>query len=98
LATPGDASNVSVREFRHSKDFRSVTLNGETFLLTPREAQLIDLLAQARADGFPDVSEATILDRMGTGKRVRDIFASRRRRIFKKLVRSDKWGTHRLNV
>src|SRR5262245_34216974 len=84
--------------FHHSPDFRDVRLNGEHYILTGREAQLIQILFDAYDTGTPNVSNAWILDRMGTGKRVRDVFSSKRRYLFEKLVRSDSKGTCRLNL
>jgi len=85
-------------EFRHSEDFRSVSLNGETFTLTSKEAQVIEILTTAHLNGTPDISTEAILDRIGSGKRVRDVFPKARRAIFHKLVRTEKRGTYRLNI
>jgi hypothetical protein len=93
-----EANSQPTIGFHHSPDFRDVSLNGEHYLLTGREAQLIQILFDAYNTGSPNVSNAWILDRMGTGKRVRDVFSSKRRYLFEKLVRSDSKGTSRLNL
>jgi hypothetical protein len=96
LQQPGSSA---LDEFRHSVDFRTIVLKGEKFTLTTKEAQVVQMLKEAYDNGMPDLSGETILDRIGSGKRVRDVFPGNHREIYYKLIRSgERRGTYRLNV
>jgi hypothetical protein len=60
---PGAASEQAA-EFQHSADFRSVTLRGRAYSLTSRQAQVIQILDEALANGHPDVAHAFILEEL----------------------------------
>jgi hypothetical protein len=92
-----EKSNVKV--FTHSPDYRTVKLGENILALTTREAQLIEILHDYYKRGTPEVGAEHILDRIASGKRVRDIFATKRRHIFRELVRpGQQKGTFRLNL
>lgn len=89
---------TQTKEFAHSPDFRSVTLKGQTFTLTPAQARIIDILYQNYENGTPVVSQAHLLEESdSTSKRLRDIFKDSS--AWKNLVASgEKRGTYRLNI
>ncbi len=61
--------------FDHSDDFRSVVKNGKTFTLTPMQAQVIQLLSEARGEGIGFVSQHHILENLDSKtKSLRDLF------------------------
>jgi hypothetical protein len=85
--------------FTHSPDYRSVTIRGKTHSLTPRQAQVIQILHEAHESGNPEVSHDFILEKMETNNsRWQDTFKSNR--IARNaLIRVGKTrGTLRLNL
>ncbi|MFZ3214943.1 MAG: hypothetical protein WA192_02685 [Candidatus Acidiferrales bacterium] len=50
--------------FTHSDDYRSVALRGGTHTLTAQQAQMVEILDQAHANGHRDVSIAHILEQL----------------------------------
>jgi hypothetical protein len=99
---PGDKPENAPREpapFTHSLDYRSVSLRGKTHSLTPRQAQLIQILHEAHESGNPEVSHAFILEKMETNNsRWQDTFKSNRD-AKKALIRIGATrGTLRLNL
>jgi len=61
--------------FTHSEDYRTVTLNGSEFVLTPNQAAVVQLLYEAHRNGTPALGQAYLLERTGSsGSRVRDVF------------------------
>jgi hypothetical protein len=69
-STPTDA-------FKHSPDFRSVNINGRGFSLTPKQAQVIEVLWNAYSNGTPEVGQAAILEEVSpytSTKRLKALF------------------------
>jgi hypothetical protein len=66
--------------FTHSDDYRTVTLRGVTYTLTPRQAQIIEILHSAYESGQPDVSVHYILEKLETRNgRWQDTFKSNKK-------------------
>ena len=84
--------------FRHSPDFRSVTLRGNQLVLTPQIAQIVQYLYEQHKNGTPDVSADSVLEHIGSGKRLRDCFPGEHRKLYKELIDSKAKGTVRLNL
>jgi hypothetical protein len=60
--------------FRYSPDYRSVTCGDEAFTLTPRQAQVVQLLYEAQVAGTPELGQACILERIESAtRRLRDV-------------------------
>lgn len=87
------------RAFTHSSDYRSVTVRGENFTLTSRQAQTIQILDESRQSGTPDVGKDYLLEQLGTpSSRLRDSFKTSLA-AWKALVKIGlKKGTYRLSV
>jgi 7-cyano-7-deazaguanine synthase in queuosine biosynthesis len=84
--------------FRHSSDFRSITFQHEEYTLTPRQAQIVEILYEARSQETPEIGQDTILVRIDApvGTRLRDLF--RDSPLWQTLVvRGKRKGTVRLN-
>jgi hypothetical protein len=73
-----EAEEQKIEEaFSHTEDYRSVTSRGRTFLLTPRQAQFIQILHEAYKSGRPYVSIHTLMEELGTpNSRWQDTFSS----------------------
>jgi hypothetical protein len=86
-------------EFTHSEDYRSVTVRGQNFTLTSRQAQVIQILDENRRNGTPEVGKDYLLEKLETpNSRLRDSFKSNLP-AWKILVKvGTKKGTFRLNV
>jgi hypothetical protein len=86
-------------EFLHSDDYRSVTVRGQNFTLTSRQAHVIQILDENRRNGLPDVGKDYLLEKLETpNSRLRDSFKSNFL-AWKVLVKTGtKKGTVRLNV
>jgi hypothetical protein len=86
--------------FEYAEDFRSVVLRGVAYSLTPRQAQVIELLFGVRGTGMPELSQEYILDRIGSKSlrlTLRDVF--RKSPAWKTLVvPGDRRGMYRLNL
>ncbi|MCC6238130.1 MAG: hypothetical protein IT299_11240, partial [Dehalococcoidia bacterium] len=65
-ATPTAGFVEPVPGFRHSADFRSAQWNGQSFSLTPQQAQVVEMLLDAWLNGTPDLGQGYLLDRIGT--------------------------------
>jgi hypothetical protein len=99
-ATPNveSKSNAATSPFTHSEDYRSVTVRGETYTLTPEQAQMIEILDEAHKNGNPDISGDHIMDRLGkSSSRWQDTFRSTPK-AKEALIKSTRKGTLRLNV
>ena len=85
--------------FSHSDDYRSVTVRGQNFSLTPRQAQVIQILYENFEQGHPDVGKDYILESLNTANsRLRDTFKTNLE-AWKALIKPGKRrGTHRLNT
>lgn len=99
----GSQSNKAIRTegegFTHSEDYRSVSLHGHRYTLTSQQAQMIQILDQAREDGNPDVSIANILEKLEKSSgRWQDTFKGNLE-AKKALIRTgERKGTLRLNL
>lgn len=71
------ATSPKTDEFTHSPDYRSVTLRGQRFSLTSRQAQMIEVLHDAYKNGNPEVSQQFVLEELETANsRWQDTFKS----------------------
>ena len=85
--------------FAHSQDYRSVTVRGKTYTLTARQAQIIEILHEARANGNADVSTARILEALETpNSRWQDTFKSNPDARKALVAFGKRKGTLRLNL
>jgi hypothetical protein len=85
--------------FRHSTDFRSVTLHGKKFSLTSPQAQVIERLYEAYQNGTPDVGQDALLVELELqSTRLRDIFKSTSEVWGTLVMQGKKKGTYRLNI
>lgn len=69
----------SAKPFTYSPGFRCVNKDGIPFTLTPKQAQAIEILWNARENGAPDVGQDYIIGEVSpdtSTKRLRDIFKS----------------------
>ena len=74
-ARQGSASSPKLQEFTHSLDYRSVTVRGKTYSLTPRQAHMVEQLHEAYESGNPEISSDLILVELGgSNERWQDIF------------------------
>ena len=68
--------------FSHSPDYRSVTLRGRPYFLTPLQAQVVQILHENFLNGTPDIGQHALLEMIESKqKRLRDVFET-----------SDAWG------
>jgi hypothetical protein len=97
--TYNDSISPARTEFRHSADYRSVTHRGKRHSLTPRQAQMIQILHEADQNGTPEISIHAILEQLGTsGSRWQGTFRSNPE-AKKALIKSGaRKGTLRLNL
>lgn len=98
-AQPGIEMPGTAEAFSHSDDYRSVRLTGRSFTLTPRQAQIIQILHSAHEKRTPDIGMQFILEKIDSpSSRLRDSFKSNPE-AWKALVKpGNKKGTIRLNV
>jgi hypothetical protein len=95
--SPPESSPSTPCDFAYSADYASVQIRGRTFRLTRRQSYVIRILHSHYRQGTPTVGDAYILDKMGTGKRLRDVFKSNIG-AWKALVRREGPGRVRLNL
>jgi hypothetical protein len=70
-----DAMLKADEQFIHSVDYRSIQWNGKGHSLTPRQAQIVQMLHEAHLAGTPGLSGAYILEKLeATTSRLRDSF------------------------
>ncbi len=94
-----NSTGADSQPFTHSQDYRSVTIRGNAFNLTGRQAQIIEILDEARTSGNPDISVALILERLETKNgRWQDTFKSNADAKKALIVIGRRKGTLRLNV
>ncbi len=93
---PGEATPSPA--FKHSEDYISITFNDQTFTLTSRQAQVVQILHEAHKNELPDVGQHHILEKLGSqSSRLRDTF--KRSDLWGTLiVQGKKSGTYRLNL
>lgn len=86
-------------QFTHSPDYRTVSVRGETFSLTSRQAQVMEILHKAYEGGNPDVAIHHILEALETkASRWQDTFKSNPRAKKALLVGGARKGTLRLKL
>ena len=92
-------NSVAGDSFTQSGEYRSVSVRGKTYVLTSRQAQMIQLLDEARKNGKPDVAIDHIMEKLGSGSsRWQDTWKSGRE-ARKALIKSGaRKGTLRLNL
>ena len=92
--------HLAGKDLIHSPDYRSVKIRGEEFILTSRQASVIEILHTAWKEGTSDLSESYILERLGyeSSRRLRDVFKPNDLEAWEKLVTSRRRGTCRLNL
>ena len=85
--------------FSHSADYRSVTVRGQNFSLTARQAHVIQILYENFEQGHPDVGKDYVLESLNTANsRLRDTFKTNLE-AWKALIKTGKRkGTLRLNT
>jgi hypothetical protein len=92
-------TNAAASPFSHSEDYRTVTVRGQTHLLTPRQAQMIEILHEARKNRTPEVSNAHILERLDTPNgRWQDTWKSNKEARDALIQGGARKGTLRLNL
>jgi hypothetical protein len=95
-----DGSGEQPARFVHDPDYRSVTLDGVSFTLSPRQAAAVRILHRAHRAGTPDLPWEAIKGQLEAidyyPDRMHDVFKSVAN--WKALVRSDKRGFFRLNL
>ena len=64
--TGNKTAKTAASTLTHASDYRSVTLGGKRYELTPRQAQMIAILHTACTNGHPDVAVAHILEKLET--------------------------------
>lgn len=94
-----DSVVVAASRFTHSPDYGSVTLRGQPYSLTSRQAQFIQILHSAFESGNPAVRKDYILEQLGTSNsRWQDTFKTNPE-ARKALIRvGARRGTLRLNL
>jgi hypothetical protein len=85
-----DQEMTAERTFSHSDDFRSFTLDGRVFSLTPRQAEVVRILLRAFRSGAPELGWPQIRSQLSSQLGVqRESLPERFIDMFK---RSDAWG------
>ena len=90
--------------FSHNETYRSVSLNGRSFSLTPNQAIVVETLHFAWKEALPDVSLEQIADRIGRRRqarknlRLRDIFKGNRATLDALIATGGSKGTYRINI
>jgi hypothetical protein len=64
--TEGPNSMPTTAPLVHSRDYRSVTIGGGRFNLTPRQAQMIQILHEAYQSGFSELAITYVLEQLET--------------------------------
>lgn len=94
-----ETSSSDKSPFSHSPDYRSVSLRGKTFSLTPRQAQIIEMLYNAHKKGTPELGQHYILEELESqASRLRDAFRSRPEAWDALIMKGKTKGTYRLNI
>ena len=95
------ADAPSLEGFSHSPDYRSVTIKGQTFVLTTNQAAIVQCLHEAYDNGNPELSQAYVFERIGSSAlnpRLNDTFKGKSE-AKKALIATGKGkGTIRLNI
>ena len=98
--TPDEVLSNFSPSFCHSPDYRSVSLRGQPFRLTPYESQVIEILHKGVENGTPDVGLAYLIQEVcgseANYSRLKDIFRNDVAR--KTLIKKSGKGLYRLNI
>jgi hypothetical protein len=102
-STPQTAENRAAKaaasRFTHSPDYRSVTIDGLSFTLTFKQAQLVQILHEALESGTPDLGIHYILERLETpNARWQDTFKGNADAKKALIAYGSRKGTLRLNL
>lgn len=100
---PNDDEKISKsrKPFTHSNDYCSVSLRGQPFSLTSRQAEIVEILHKAHSDGHPELKKSQILNDLNSpDSRWEDAFRSRKKDgVWGTLIiRGSKPGMVRLNI
>jgi hypothetical protein len=100
VAGKAKKSKDSEEAFHYTADYTSVNLRGQQFTLTPRQAEVIQLLHEAYKNGTPDLHHEHIKERlrMGNSAQVRGIFRSNPDAWKYLVTQGKRKGTLRLNI
>lgn len=93
-------SSLADEDFKHSTDYRSVTVLGELFELSPAQARVIEILHHNYLNGTPSVGIPTLKETENSGE-LRDVFRknSKSKKLWELLVsKGDTKGTYKLNL
>jgi hypothetical protein len=83
---------------RHSEDFRTVYLRDQTFSLTSKQAEVVQVMYEHYQRGIHELSQDYILTKIdSTSNRLRDLFKSRPE-AWRTLIKSCQKGMFRLNI
>ena len=88
-------------EFIHGPDYRCIRLRGAVLTLSPREAEIVQMLHELYENGTPDIGQEYIINEIcgpeSNVKRLRDLFSDKR--VWNALVvKGKRSGTFRLNI
>ena len=99
LQSPLAASPENQSNFKHSPDYRSVTIPGkEPFILSPTQAAVIKILNEAWENGSPIVGQSYILEEIGVTSPSTDIQSifKRNKRASLELITSPSKGCYQI--
>jgi hypothetical protein len=95
----GKSTNAAAGRLTHSEDYRTVTIRSETYTLTPRQAQMIQILHEAHENVTPDVTIDNILERLETrNSRWQDTWRRNTKARAALIQYGEREGTLRLNL
>jgi len=101
LGTPegSKSTNAEAIRFDHTEDYRTVAIRGETYALTPRQAQMIQILHEAHENVTPDVAIDNVLERLETpNSRWQDMWRTSKEAQSALIQSGTRKGTLRLNL
>lgn len=86
LASPATQPSVAP-PFKHSEDFRTIMFGGESYNLTSRQAQVVQLLYEEMESGIPEVAQDRILVALDSpASQLRDAFQGANRGLWGMLI------------
>jgi hypothetical protein len=91
-------SNLSIPEFIHSDDFRTIRFQGMDYYLTLTQSRVVERLYSYYQQHIPEIHQDTLLENLEIhSKRLRDVFKnSPAWGTF--ILRGQKKGTFKLNL
>jgi hypothetical protein len=105
VSTSKENTATPAGPFTHSENYRNVSIRGEKYVLTPRQAEMIKILDEAYLSGSPDASIKEIMRELSGEHRAetsrwQDTWQAKTdEKTQKVLIRSGKRkGTLRLNI